>query len=1627
MPAKKKKKGRQRAAVSNVETEEELLALAAIYGDDLDVHHDGLGFDLDVVPHPGLLDENFVSLQLSVRYPHQYPTQPLGLKLKNTESVPAETCRDLLARLNASASEYAEAGEVCVFNLVDLCQEVLRPLNEQTREAQGAAQEGRGPDHAGAGGAASAEGDQAQAQSLWHSMQRRNGDLAATATAGQPAGTLERQGSMAAAAAAGASLAEVSGMSFSEDMPSVGLVGGLSGGGQSLDAREGGLEALCAHLRRRGLLPPWLQWLLTRQPHLFDQAFSRTFGQDMRAAATLAAAPVAAAAAPDASPDRNAASRVLARFWNRRGVASSLGASGTGGGGQQQQHGRSHDRPSGHGGERRRTASAGGAGVGLAAAVAASRYLSDFQELQRLGKGGFGVVVAAVNRLDGRQYAVKKIRLDAASPSAYARITREVATLSRLQHPNVVRYFQASMLPSLAWCETLPAGYGVEGDGSEGEEEEGEEFDDLLGGTGDDDERTPKDDAWGFGSSQSMDSQTTGSAHHHQYHQGGRGGGLAPVREEATESPLGSSPSNRAATSGGEEAESASESLATSEATASASGSGAAWRPGHGAQRGAVQRLGSGDTGTGTSGTEMEFCPRTLAGVLQEGPLQEEDAWRVLRGILAGLAYIHSQGVIHRDLKPANIFYGANGEIKLGDFGLAKFHSSSPTDEAQGAALGAAAAGGAAAGAAAAGAAAPAGPAPGRGNSWVAGGGGNGPGDGTGPSERTGVCGSYFYISPEIKNGWARYDEKVDLWSLGVVAFELWHAFSTGEACVAHRGWSMERVVLLHDLRDHARLPEAWERAHPRVAQLIRWLMSPNPSERPSAREVLSSDLLPPRVEDEQLTDLLRYLPSNPDATERVVGALFSLTEGQAGQAAAGVMGGGATPGGSARAPSGSGSLGADTPGSVALPFAGLELPGAPRVQHAQVREAVVQVVRSAFECHGARSFYSSQVGYAYPGMAPDAVRLLSPHGSLLALRHEMRYPFAVWLVQQAALAPMAGGLDTLRRYDISYVVRSGRARSLPSSYCQADLDLLHPAAGGGGSVTPGDRDRGRLLAEAEAIKAVTQVLDHFLPELGRYEVRISHRAIERALYDGLALAAVNPPTAAATAGGGAAAGPSAAAPGGGGREVEVAARRLLATALRSSPMLGAVRSELRYKAWPSVKAGLDGLGLAPDKVARCKRCVCELPGDAPTGLARLRAYLQEPPTAASTTATTAVPPSAAAPRRPPAAPLAAGTPGPAGTKPGGGEPPASHGVAGGAGAGGGGGSAGGGAAGPQRAPPRPAHPVPLSGALAAALEEVAVVVQMLEMWGLPAGAVVLDPLMSPAAEYYSGVIFQADVLVCARGGDGALSQRMALVNSLWAAGVRAELMPRLAPSLGEQYAYAQARGVRAVVILGDKEAAAHDVKIKSLDKRGESVVLSLQEAPRYLAAALAGGYATAGRGLAAAVSAAVAHSSGGGGGGGGGYAVGSGLGASFGPSASGGNHRMPGGLGGPLGSGSGGHAGGGGGRVDGTISGGGGGGRDRDRELLPRRGDRGGDEGGGGGPGRRGGAVSETDRERDRDRDRERDHDQGDREREGGGDRQAGGERDRRGGGEGGGRYHHHHHNHWGERESRGRRKGGG
>ena len=74
-------------------------------------------------------------------------------------------------------------------------------------------------------------------------------------------------------------------------------------------------------------------------------------------------------------------------------------------------------------------------------AISSSRYANDFVEAGRLGKGGFGEVVRARNKLDSRIYAIKKITQTSAS--ALSGVLSEIILLSQLNHPNVVRYYTA--------------------------------------------------------------------------------------------------------------------------------------------------------------------------------------------------------------------------------------------------------------------------------------------------------------------------------------------------------------------------------------------------------------------------------------------------------------------------------------------------------------------------------------------------------------------------------------------------------------------------------------------------------------------------------------------------------------------------------------------------------------------------------------------------------------------------------------------------------------------------------------------------------------------------------------------------------------------------------------------------------------------------------------------------------------------------------------------------------------------------------------------------------------------------------------------------------------------------------
>lgn len=80
-----------------------------------------------------------------------------------------------------------------------------------------------------------------------------------------------------------------------------------------------------------------------------------------------------------------------------------------------------------------------------------SRYKEDFDMVQCLGKGGFGVVFESKNKLDDCKYAIKRILLPRSQESR-DRVMREVKTLAHCEHQNIVRYFQA-------WVETPPPGW----------------------------------------------------------------------------------------------------------------------------------------------------------------------------------------------------------------------------------------------------------------------------------------------------------------------------------------------------------------------------------------------------------------------------------------------------------------------------------------------------------------------------------------------------------------------------------------------------------------------------------------------------------------------------------------------------------------------------------------------------------------------------------------------------------------------------------------------------------------------------------------------------------------------------------------------------------------------------------------------------------------------------------------------------------------------------------------------------------------------------------------------------------------------------------------------------------------
>ena len=65
----------------------------------------------------------------------------------------------------------------------------------------------------------------------------------------------------------------------------------------------------------------------------------------------------------------------------------------------------------------------------------------------------------------------------------------------------------------------------------------------------------------------------------------------------------------------------------------------------------------------------MQTLRDLIRGDINADPLE---CWRVFRQVLEGLVHIHAASIVHRDLKPENIFIDAAGDVRIGDFGLAR-------------------------------------------------------------------------------------------------------------------------------------------------------------------------------------------------------------------------------------------------------------------------------------------------------------------------------------------------------------------------------------------------------------------------------------------------------------------------------------------------------------------------------------------------------------------------------------------------------------------------------------------------------------------------------------------------------------------------------------------------------------------------------------------------------------------------------------------------------------------------------------------------------------------------------------------------------------------------------------------
>jgi serine/threonine protein kinase len=121
----------------------------------------------------------------------------------------------------------------------------------------------------------------------------------------------------------------------------------------------------------------------------------------------------------------------------------------------------------------------------------------------------------------------------------------------------------------------------------------------------------------------------------------------------------------------------------------------------------------------------MEFIDGVnLRQLLRSGHLQPKEALQIVPQICDALQFAHEEGIVHRDIKPENILLDKKGRVKIADFGIAKLLGAKPAEY----------------------------------------------GALTGPWQ---VMGTVHYMAPEQMEKPLEVDHRADIYSLGVVFYEL--------------------------------------------------------------------------------------------------------------------------------------------------------------------------------------------------------------------------------------------------------------------------------------------------------------------------------------------------------------------------------------------------------------------------------------------------------------------------------------------------------------------------------------------------------------------------------------------------------------------------------------------------------------------------------------------------------------------------------------------------------------------------------------------------------------------------------------------------------------------------------------